>query len=83
MTRVPIGSHELRILVEAVKLAEELKPSQQAKRMVLRKYKILGTEKDRVLTAIFYDIMKRLGIIDKVITGITGIPNTLNSRSMA
>jgi len=77
MTRVPIGGQELRILVETVKLAEELKPSQQAKRMVFRKYKILGTEKDRVLTAIFYDIMKRLGVIDKVITGITGIPNIL------
>ncbi|RLG89259.1 MAG: Fmu (Sun) domain-containing protein [Thermoprotei archaeon] len=77
MSRVPIGSHELRILVETVKLAEELKPSQQAKRMVFRKYKIIGTEKDRVLTALFYDIMKRLGIIDKIISDVTGISNIL------
>ena len=77
MPRVPIGSRELRILVETVKLAEEIKPSQQAKRNVFRKHRILGTDVDRVLTAIFYNTMKRLGIIDKIIVDITGVPNVL------
>ena len=77
MPRVPIGSRELRILVETVKLAEEIKPSQQAKRNVFRKHRILGTDVDRVLTAIFYNTMRRLGIIDKVISDVTKVPNVL------
>jgi len=77
MPKVPIGSKELRILVETVKLAEEIKPSQQAKRNVFRKHRILGTDVDRVLTAIFYNTMRRLGIIDKVISDVTKVPNVL------
>ncbi len=77
MPRVPIGSRELRMLVETVKLAEEIKPNQQAKRIVFRKHRILGTDVDRVLTAIFYNAMRRLGIIDKVISDATKVPNVL------
>ncbi len=65
------------VLVEAVKLAEEIKPSQHAKREVFRRHGILGSSLDRLLTALFYDIMKRLGIIDKVVAEITGVENPL------
>jgi len=68
---------DLAILVEAVKLAEEVKPSQHAKREVFKKHGILGTDRDRMLTALFYSIMKRQGILDKIISQIINIENPL------
>jgi len=64
-------------LIEAVRRAEEVKPSQQAKRDVFKKFGILGSEKDPPLTAIFYRVMLRQGILDGIITQITGISSPL------
>ena len=64
-------------LVEAVRKAEEIKPSQQAKRDVFRKFGILGKRKDPPLTAIFYRIMARQGILDLIIKEVTGVKNVL------
>ena len=64
-------------LIESVKLAEEIKPSQQAKREVFKKFGILGSRKDPPLTAIFYRIMIRQGILDNIITEITGVKSPL------
>lgn len=73
MSVVALTSRDIIALVKAVKLGEEIKPSQQAKRTVFEKEGIAGTYKDRILTAIFYDIWKRVGIIDRIATGVTGI----------
>ncbi|NOZ88630.1 MAG: RsmB/NOP family class I SAM-dependent RNA methyltransferase [Crenarchaeota archaeon] len=67
----------LAILVEAVKAAEEFKPSQHAKREVFRRHGILGTGLDRLLTAVFYDVMKRLGVIDKAAAEAVGVETVL------
>jgi len=64
-------------LIEAVRRAEEVKPSQQAKRDVFKKFGILGSEKDPPLTAIFYRVMLRQGILDSIITQITGVTSPL------
>lgn len=72
-----LSAEDFIVLIEAVRRAEEIKPSQQAKRDVFRKFKVLGTSKDPPLTAIFYRIMKRLGVIDVIIKDLTGVKNTL------
>jgi len=61
------------ILTEVLRKSEEIKPTQHAKRMVFEKYGILGTNADRRLTAMYYRIMKRLGIIDRIIREIVGV----------
>jgi len=61
---VMVTARDLEALVKAVKLDEEIKPSQQAKRDVFEEYGIAGTFKDRILTAIYYDIWRR--IIDRM-----------------
>ncbi|RLG78137.1 MAG: Fmu (Sun) domain-containing protein [Thermoprotei archaeon] len=76
MSYLTLTPKDLEALVMAVKLAEEVKPSQQAKRDVFSKYGIAGSYKDRVLTAIFYDLHKRMGIIDRIICELTGVSNT-------
>jgi len=63
---IAITVKDLEALVKAVKLGEEVKPSQHAKREVFVEYGIAGTFKDRVLTAIYYDIWKRVGLIDRI-----------------
>jgi len=68
---------DVAALVEAVKLSEAIKPSQQAKRDAFRKYGVLGGRKDPPLTAIFYDIMLRLGLLDKAVVKLTGVSNPL------
>ncbi len=75
--KLSLTAQDLRILVDVVKLSEEIKPSQHAKRVVFAKHGVIGTPRDRLLTAIFYDIMKRLGIIDKVIKHVTGVESPL------
>ena len=74
---VLLSWRDIAALIEAVKLAEKIKPSQQAKRDAFKKYNVLGSVKDPPLTAIFYRIMKRQGIIDRVITEITGVKSPL------
>ncbi|HID41927.1 MAG TPA: Fmu (Sun) domain-containing protein, partial [Pyrodictium sp.] len=61
--KLSIPARGLRILVETVKAAEEFKPSQHAKRVVYKKHGILGTGLDRLLTSVFYDTMKRMGLL--------------------
>jgi len=61
------------ILTEVLRKSEEIKPTQHAKRIVFEKYGVLGTNVDRRLTAIYYKIMRRLGLIDRVIMDIVGV----------
>ena len=75
MSYLTITARDVEALVRAVKLGEEVKPSQQAKRDVFSEYGIVGTYKDRVLTAIFYDIWKRVGLIDRIAAELTGVHN--------
>ncbi|MDK6029177.1 RsmB/NOP family class I SAM-dependent RNA methyltransferase [Ignisphaera sp. 4213-co] len=75
MSYIVITEKDLEALVKAVKLGEEIKPSQQAKRDVFKEYGITGTFKDRILTAIYYDIWKRVGIIDRIASEITNVSN--------
>jgi 16S rRNA (cytosine967-C5)-methyltransferase len=74
---VLLTARDIVVLIEAVMLSEKIKPSQQAKRDVFRKHDILGSRKDPPLTALFYKIMLRQGIIDKIISDLTGVPNPL------
>ncbi len=75
MSYLTITARDVEALVKAVKLGEEVKPSQQAKRDVFNEYGITGTYKDRVLTAIFYDLWKRVGLIDRIAAELTGVHN--------
>ncbi len=75
--RLSIDSRTLRILVEVVKAAEEFKPSQHAKRVVLARHRVIGTSLDRLVTAVFYDVMKRLGLLDRIVEDVTGVPSIL------
>lgn len=68
---------DVAALIDAVKLAESIKPSQQAKRNAFKKFGILGTRRDPPLTAIFYNIMLRLGLIDNLIKEFSGVINPL------
>ncbi|MEM0026885.1 MAG: RsmB/NOP family class I SAM-dependent RNA methyltransferase [Ignisphaera sp.] len=75
MGYIVLTERDIEALVKAVKLGEVIKPSQQAKRDVFNEYGISGTYKDRILTAIYYDIWRRIGIIDRIASEITNIPN--------
>ena len=75
--KLRLMKRDLRALVEAVKVAEEFKPSQHAKRVVFAKYGIIGSSRDQLLTAIFYDVMKRLGVIDKIVREVANVPSPL------
>jgi 16S rRNA (cytosine967-C5)-methyltransferase len=72
---IAITAKDVEALVKAVKLGEEVKPSQQAKRDVFAEYGIAGTFKDRMLTAVYYDIWKRVGLLDRIASEITGVSN--------
>ncbi|MEM1525897.1 MAG: RsmB/NOP family class I SAM-dependent RNA methyltransferase [Ignisphaera sp.] len=73
MSVLTIVARDIIALIKAAKLGEEIKPSQQAKRQVFDEEGIAGTYKDRILTAIFYDIWKRVGIIDRIASEVTGV----------
>lgn len=73
MSVVTLVPRDFIALVKAVKLGEEVKPSQQAKRSVFEEMGIAGTYKDRILTAVFYDIWKRVGVVDRIISEVTGV----------
>lgn len=66
MGKLKLSDRQLYALIEAIKLGEEVKPSQQAKRKAFAKYKINGWENSK-LTGIFYSIQRRLGVIDEII----------------
>ncbi|ABN69488.1 Fmu (Sun) domain protein [Staphylothermus marinus F1] len=73
MARLDLEKEMVLALVEAVRLSERIKPSQDAKRRAFRKYGILGSKRDPLVTAIFYGVMKRLGILDLYIRDIIGV----------
>jgi len=66
MPYVHLSLQDLHILLEALVLSEHVRPSQLAKRRVFRRWRVAGSWKDPILTAIFYDTLKRLGIIDRI-----------------
>ncbi|ACJ17429.1 tRNA/rRNA cytosine-C5-methylase [Thermococcus onnurineus NA1] len=72
MGKLKLSDRQLYAIIEAVKLGEELKPSQQAKRKAFAKYKIEGWENSK-LTGIFYSIQRRLGLIDEIIEELIGV----------
>ena len=78
MSYTHLSLKDLHILLEALVLSERIRPSQLAKRRVFRRWKVAGSWKDPILTAIFYDTLKRLGIIDKIIASsgveLVGLP---------
>ena len=57
----------IKALLDALVEGEKFKPSQVAKREVFRRYGILGTDLDRVLTAVMYKLNRKLGLVDKVL----------------
>jgi len=65
------------ILTEVLRKSEEIKPTQHAKRIVFEKYGILGTNIDRILTAVYYKIMGKLGIIDRIIRELVGVHHNI------
>lgn len=73
MTKLDLEEDMVLALVEAVRLSERIKPSQDAKRRAFKKYGILGSKRDPLVTAIFYGIMKRLGILDLMINDLIGV----------
>ncbi|WP_258083169.1 RsmB/NOP family class I SAM-dependent RNA methyltransferase [Thermococcus thermotolerans] len=72
MGKLKLSDRQLYALVEAVKLGEEVKPSQQAKRKAFARYRIEGWENSK-LTGVFYSIQRRLGLIDEVIEELVGV----------
>lgn len=72
MGKLKLSDRQLYALIEALKLGEEVKPSQQAKRKAFAKYKIEDWENSK-LTGIFYSIQRRLGLIDEVIEELVGV----------
>ncbi len=72
MGKLKLTDRQLYALIEAVKLGEEVKPSQQAKRKAFSRYRIEGWENSK-LTGIFYSIQRRLGLIDEVIEELVGV----------
>ena len=72
MGKLKLTDRQLYALIEAVKLGEEVKPSQQAKRKAFSRYRIEGWENSK-LTGIFYSIQRRLGLIDEVIEELVSV----------
>ncbi len=67
MSKLDLDKNMVQALVEAIRLSEEIKPSQDAKRRAFKKYGLHGSPRDPLLTAIFYGVMKRLGLLDHII----------------
>ena len=63
---------EIKALLVTLKEGEEIKPSQVIKRRIFRRYGLIGTWRDRILTAIFYGLMRKQGCVDRVIEGLLG-----------
>ncbi len=73
MARLDLDREMIKALLEAVRLSESVKPSQDAKRRAFRKYGFLGGKRDPLLTALFYGVMLRLGIHDNAIRELVGV----------
>ena len=61
---------DIAVMLEILVTSEKIKPTQYVKREVLKKYGLLATAKDRVITAIIYEIGRRLGLIDRIYTQV-------------
>ncbi len=64
----------IKALLDALILSERIKPAQDAKRRIFRKYRLReGLEK--FATAVFYGVLRRMGIYDEKIKELTGSKN--------
>ena len=57
---VEFDKTDIAAMLEILVTSEKIKPTQYVKREVLKKYGLLATAKDRVITAIIYEIGRRL-----------------------
>lgn len=73
MSRLDLDKNMVKALVEAIRLSETIKPSQDAKRRAFRKYGYLGGPRDPLLTAVFYGVMLHQGILDTAIRDLVGV----------
>jgi len=64
---------DIAVMLEILVTSEKIKPTQYVKREVLKKYGLLATAKDRVITAIIYEIGRRLGLIDRIYTQVLNL----------
>ncbi|CAB50161.1 RsmB/NOP family class I SAM-dependent RNA methyltransferase [Pyrococcus abyssi] len=71
--KLSIPPKGIRAIIEAIRLGEVIKPSQYAKREAFKKHEVEEAWLNRVLTMIFYDIMKKQGLIDRAIQDIVGV----------
>ncbi len=71
--RLKLDKWSLRVLAEIMVRGEEYKPFQVAKRMVVLRYGLAGTSKDRVFTALAYNTWRLQGVIDRVIESVLGL----------
>ncbi|WFO75367.1 RsmB/NOP family class I SAM-dependent RNA methyltransferase [Desulfurococcaceae archaeon MEX13E-LK6-19] len=71
--RVKLSKEMLFALVEAIRWSERIKPSQHAKREAFKKYGVTSHACEPMLTAIFYAVMKKMGVLDKIIEDVTGV----------
>ncbi len=69
-----LGKWDLRVVLEALVRGEEYKPFQVAKRMVFERYGLQGTAKDRVFTALIYNVWRVQGVVDRIIEEVLGLP---------
>ncbi|WP_457751909.1 RsmB/NOP family class I SAM-dependent RNA methyltransferase [Thermococcus sp.] len=72
MGKLKLSDRQLHALITALKLGEEIKPSQAAKRKAFSQYSIKDWENAK-LTGIFYSIQRRLGLVDEIIEELVGI----------
>ena len=70
--KIKLDEKMLIVLLEALRWSERIKPSQHAKRMIFEKHRV-SDRIERVLTAIYYSVLKRQGILDKIIEDITNV----------
>ncbi len=63
----------IRALIEAVALAETVKPIQEAVRRSLSRYRLAGSGLDPRVSGITYNIYRSLGLVDAIIRGLAGL----------
>ncbi len=71
--RLEYSEEAVKALLEALEAGEVRKPSQVAKREVFRRYGLLGSELDRVFTAIIYKIQRMAGVLDRAAAHALGV----------
>ncbi len=64
----------VKALLDALILSERIKPSQDAKRRAFNRYGLEGGI-ERFATAVFYGVLRRMGIYDEKIRELTGVEN--------